>query len=1066
MFLTRGAVRNPILILMVCIAVVVLSQIAYTRLPVDLFPAITVPAITVATTYSGASPEDVERTVTYPIEQAVTRVAGVQQLLSTSRRGTSTVQVWFDWGQDLSNAEVEIIQNIQRIASSLPAGVNTPSVLKFDISNIPVAQVVLSAPGMDSRSLYQLALDVIEPQIERLPGVSTAFVGGGLVRQFNINVDPQRLAAVGQTLQDVDNAVRRYNNIIPSGSLRNSEIDFQLKVPTLLQDVGAIRQVVISTKNGVPVHIGDIAEVEDAAGDQTQIVKIDGRPGITLSVVRQPGANIVQVVDALRAAVPRFTGIPTGVQMRISFDQSRYIRAAIASLTHEALIGAGLTFAVILLFLPNLWNLFIVGLGIPLSVATALVLLYFTGQTLNVFTLGGLTLALGRLVDDAIVVRENITRHLARGGKSVRQHVVEATQEVGAAVFASTATTIAVFFPVVFLTGVARRLFVPMALTIVFAMSASYFVSMTVDPALSLRVMRVRKSDEEEEDEPRSLFGRIMRRLERSSERRLDRLDDTYQRVLDLALRRRWRVVGGITALFAVSLFAARYIGSEFFPTTDESQFTVQIQQPQGTAVQVTSALADRVARLIQQTIPREYITAVITNSGVPSTGLGFGGNQGSNFAQVNVRLVPPGERKESTDELAGRVRRALDGTFPGAQFFITLGGIQRQVVNIGAAAPIDVQVLGYDQTVGQQVAAQVAAAVGTTPGTADVRINPRGQFPSFAVQVDYEKAALLGLSPTSIANAINMAMSGNAGTASKLIDPYTGAQYGIVTRLMNEYRTHPEDLVNIPLTTLADPPPGGGPSRVGRVPILLRDVAKVSLGSEPLQISRKNQQRVIDVTANVTNRPLGDVATDLRQRLDRIQWPAGFAYNMAGQVEQQQNAFGSLGLTSGLALMLVYMIMAAQFKSLVDPFIIMFTVPLGLIGVIWMLLATHVTLSIMSFMGIITMVGIVVSNGILLVDYANKLQEDGQTPRDAILRAGRTRLRPILMTALATVLGMIPMALGIGEGSETNVPLARAVIGGLTVSTFLTLFLIPILYVMFERKGHGHEQEQGEVPA
>lgn len=1060
MFLTRAAVRNPILILMVCIAVVVLSQIAYTRLPVDLFPAITVPAITVATTYSGASPEDVERTVTYPIEQALTRVAGVQQLLSTSRRGTSSVQAWFEWGRDLSHAQVEVIQNIQRIASSLPAGVNQPSVLKFDVSNFAVAQVVVSAPGMDSRQLYQLALDVIQPQIERLPGVSTAFVGGGLVRQFNINVDPQRLAAVGHRLQDVDDAVRRYNTIIPSGSLRNQEIDFQLKVPTLLQDVGAIRQVVLSVKNGVPLHVGDVAEVEDAAGDQTQIVKIDGKPGITLSIVRQPGANIVGVVDAVRAAVPQMTGIPSGVELRISFDQSRYIRAAIASLTHEALIGAVLTFAVILFFLPNLWNLFIVGLGIPLSVATALVCLYFTGQTLNVFTLGGLTLALGRLVDDAIVVRENITRHLARGGgKTVREHVVAATQEVGTAVFASTATTIAVFFPVVFLTGVAQRLFVPMAMTIVFAMSASYFVSMTVDPALSLRVMRVRKEGEEDEG-PRSLVGRVMHRAEKSSERRLDRLDAFYQRVLDLALTRRWWVVGGITALFAVSLFAARYIGSEFFPTTDESQFSVQIQQPQGTAVHITSESADRVARLVLQTIPREYVTIVTTNSGVPSTGLGFGGNQGPNFSQVSVRLVPPGQRKESTDQLAARVRRALDGRFPGVQFFISLGGIQRQVVNIGAAAPIDVQVMGYDQTVGQQAAAQVAAAVVATAGTADVRISPRGQFPSFAVQVDYEKAALLSLSPTNIANAINMAMSGNPGTASKLIDPQTGAQYGIVTRLMNHYRSHPEDLGNVPLIALADTAPGGGASRVGRVPVLLRDVATVSLGSEPLQISRKNQQRVINVTANVTDRPLGDVAKDLRERLDRIQWPAGFAYNLAGQVEQQQNAFGSLGLTSGLALMLVYMIMASQFKSLVDPFIIMFTVPLGLMGVIWMLLATKVTLSIMSFMGIITMVGVVVSNGILLVDYANKLQEEGQNPRDAILRAGRTRLRPILMTALATVLGMVPMALGIGEGSEANTPLARAVIGGLTVSTFLTLFLIPILYVMFERKGHG----QGRV--
>lgn len=1051
MFLTRGAVRNPILVLMVCIAAVVLSVVALDRLPVDLFPNITVPAITVATSYSGAGPEDVERTVTYPIEQTVTRVAGVQRILSTSRRGASSVQVWFDWGRDLNDAEVEIIQNIQRTAQNLPDGASQPSVLKFDVSNIPVAQVVVSAPGIDARQLYQIATDTIEPQLERIPGVSQAFVGGGLTRQFNINVDPHRLAAAGLTLQDVDAAVRRSNTLIPSGTLRNSEIDFQLKVPTLLQDVNAIRRVVITTKNGVPMHIGEIADVEDAAADQTQIVKVDGKPGITLSVVRQPGANIVQVVDGLRAALPRLTGVPSGVQLSVAFDQSRYIRAAIASLTREALTGAVLTFLVILVFLPNLWNLFIIGLGIPLSVATALILLYFTGQSLNVFTLGGLTLALGRLVDDAIVVRENITRHLARRGISVMQAVLDATHEVGSAVFASTATTIAVFFPVVFLTGVARRLFIPMALTIVFAMSASYIVSMTVDPVLSVRLLRVRKVGEDEE-EPQDLGRRALRRLERSSERLLGRLDGNYRHVLDRALQKNRWVIAGIAALFLISMFASRFIGSEFFPSTDESQFTVLVQEPQGTAVQVTSSAAEQVAEIVRQVIPRQYMTTLTTNAGAPSTGIGFGANQGPNYAQVGVRLVSPTERRASTDELAARVRRALGGKFPGVQFFVTIGGIQRAVVNIGAAAPIDVQVLGYDQTVAGQLAAQVAAVVAQTTGTSDVRIVPLGQYPAFAVQVDYEKAALLGLSPTAVANAINLAMSGNPGTASKLIDPNTGAQYGIVTRLMDRYRTHPEDLAGVPLATLIDPASGNGQSRTGRVPILLRDIARVSLGSEPLQISRKNQQRVIDVTANVTNQPLGNVSADIVRGLNKMQWPAGFSYSMAGQTEQQQGAFGSLGLTSALALMLVYMIMASQFQSLVDPFVIMFTVPLGLIGVVWMLLLTHVTLSIMSFMGIVTMVGVVVSNGILLVDFANKLQARGLPPREAVLEAARTRLRPILMTALATVLGMLPMALGLGEGSETNAPLARAVVGGLSVSTFLTLFLIPTLYLIVEQ--------------
>src|SRR3989442_3757379 len=764
---------------MVCIATVVLNQIALVRLPVDLLPNITIPAITVATGYSGASPEDVERAVTYPLEQAVTRVAGVQQIFSTSRRGASTVQVWFDWGTDLNVPEVEVIQNVQRIARSLPDGVTQPSVLKFDVSNIPVAQVVVSGPGMDARQLYQLATDTIEPQLERLAGVSQAFVNGGLARQFNINVDPQRLAAVGLSVPDVDIAVRRYNALLPSGSLRNSDIDFQLKVPTLLQDVTAIRQVVLTSKNGVPVRIADIADVADGAADQTQIVKVNGQPGITMGVVRQPGANIVGVVNGLRAAIPRLTGLPPGWSLRITFVQSTYIRAAIQSLTREALIGGLLTFVVILVFLPNLWNLFIIGIGLPLSVATALILLYFTGQTLNVFTLGGLTLAIGRLVDDAIVVRENITRHMARPGTSVLQAVLDATHEVGAAVFASTATTVAVFFPVVFFTGVARRLFVPMSLTIVFAMSASYLVSMTVDPVLSMRLLRTRTRDGEP-DKPRSAVGRVMARLEHSSDDLISRLDIRYQRILEFALqRRRWGLVG-ITVPFPVSMYAARYIGSEFFPATDESQFSITVQEPQGTAVQITSAAAEEVALIVQQIIPRPSITTITTNAGVPAGGFGFGANQGPNFAQVSVRLVPPTQRTASTDELAARVRRALDAKFPGVQFFVSIGGLQRNIVNIGAAAPIDVQVLGYDQTVAQQLAAQVAGAGSMTQGTADVRINPRGQYPAFTVRIDTDKAALLGLSPTAVASAINLAMSGNAGTASQLIDPHTGAQYVI----------------------------------------------------------------------------------------------------------------------------------------------------------------------------------------------------------------------------------------------------------------------------------------------
>ncbi|HEV2281012.1 MAG TPA: efflux RND transporter permease subunit [bacterium] len=1046
MFLTRGATKNPIAVFMACIAVVVLSVIALQRLPRDLFPKITIPVIVVSAQYSGASPETMERTVTYPLEQAVTRVAGVQQILSTTRTGTTSIQVWFNWGTDLNIAEVEVIQNVQRVMRSLPTGVTQPFVLKFDISNIPVAQVVVGGGGLDARQLYDLGYNTIEPQLERIPGVSQAFVNGGLVRQFNVGVDPNKLVATGLTLQNVITGISKYNALIPSGDLRNRRIDYQLNVPSLLQSVPAIQKVILATHNGIPIHVADVAQVQDAAADQTQIVRINGKPGVLMFVAREPDANAIQVVDALRQALPRLTGIPKDVTLQIGFDQSQYIRAAIATLQREAVIGAVLIFLVVLVFLRSLWSLVIIGLGVPLSVSAALLLLYFTGQGLNIFTLGGLTLAMGRLVDDAIVVRENITRHLSVPGTPVLQAVLEATQEVGLPVLASTASTIAVFFPIVFLSGISQRLFVPMALTIVFALGASYVVSMTIDPVLSLKFLRASQGTGVEGHGP-------IARFVRGSEGLMDGLDERYQRTLRWTLRHASAVVAGIALIFVISIFAARGIGTEFFPDTDESQFSVAVQVPQGTAVQMASDVVEQVANVVRKVIPAKDTLAVYTNTGVNSGG--FGSNAGPNYGEVEVRLVPPTMRHRSSTEWSNAVRAALNGKFPGVLMFVNVGGLEHRIVNVGAAAPIDIQLIGYNQQVGAQFAQQVAAMVSGIEGTADVQITPRGQYPNFNVNVDQEKAAQLGVSSTDIANAVNTAMAGNVATASQFIDPVTGNEYNIVVRLQDAYRTHPEDLGSVPLNVLADPPAGAttpAGTAAPIVPILLRDVARITLGSQPLQIGRKNEQRVIDVTANVINRPLGAVSQDIAKELDRMSFPEGFTYHMAGQTEQQQGAFSSLGFALVLALMLVYMIMASQFKSLVDPFVIMFAVPMGFIGVIWMLLLTHTTLSIISFMGVITMIGVVVSNGILLVDYSNKMQERGMSAPDAVLRAGRIRLRPILMTAIATIIAMIPMATGLGEGSETNIPLARAVIGGLTVSTGLTLLLIPVLYVFFER--------------
>ena len=781
----------------------------------------------------------------------------------------------------------------------------------------------------------------------------------------------------------------------------------------------------------------------DGAATQSQIVHVNGKPGVLLFVARQPDANTIEVVNAVRAALPNLTGIPKGVTLTLSFDQSQYIRAAISTLAHEALIGALLTFLVVLVFLRSLWSVFIVSIGIPLSVSTALLLLYFSGQTFNIFTLGGLTLAIGRLVDDAIVVRENITRHLSVPGTPVLQAVINATQEVGLPVFASTSTTCAVFFPVVFLSGIAQRLFVPMALTVIFALIASYVVSMTIDPLLSLRVLRTSTGKEIQGEG-------LIPRVARLSERTMERIDEHYQRVLRWTLGRGPLVLGVIAAVFVLSVVAARGIGSEFFPATDESQFSIKVQGPQGTAVQATTEIVEEISQIVRQTIPKQYVVAVYSNTGVPANG-GFGSNAGPNYGDIDVRLVSPTHRPKSSDDYSNDVRRAIGGRFPGVLTFIQTGGLEHSVVNFGSAAPIDIQLLGYDQTVGVQFAQQVAAMVTAIPGTADVQITPRGVDPGL------QRGHRPGEGGGARAEPDPGGQRGEHRDLRQRVDGEPvhrpdhreRVQPGRAAAVTSTGRS-PEDLGSVPLNVLPDPAAVDSPPQAS-VPILLRDVAQISLGSTPLQINRKNEQRVIDVTANVVDRPLGAVSDEIAANLNRTPFPVGFTYHLAGQTEAQSGAFSSLGFAMIMALMLVYMIMASQFQSLVDPFVIMFTVPLGFIGVIWMLLLTHTTLSIISFMGVIMMIGIVVSNGILLVDYANKQQKQGMSPHDAIIRAGRIRLRPILMTAIATVCGMIPMALGLGEGAETNMPLARAVIGGLSVSTLLTLLVIPLMYLLFE---------------
>ncbi len=1036
--LTRAALKNPVAVLMAALAVIVLGVQSLQRIPVDLFPNITIPMVIVGVVYPGAGPRDIEASVTMPLERAISSVPNISYIESSSRQGIGTVRAYFGWGANVDVGASDCVQKVQQIMSSLPQGAQSPFVIKMDMTNFAVVGLTLSGGGLDDRGLYDLAYNVIQPQIEHVAGVSNATVTGGAVRQIQVLADRDALEARDLSASDLVGALSNANFLLPSGNLRVGPVDYNVFARTQIDEVERFGDLVVKlgADPASPVFVRDVAEVVDGAEEQTNLFRVNGKSGVGLWVRKQPGANTVDVVDRVLASLPKLHGLPPGVELTPTFDQSTYIRNSVKSLVNEALMGALLAVLVILLFLRALRSTLVIGLSIPLSMLATFILLYFVGgQSLNIFTLGGLALGVGRLVDDSIVVLENVFRHRSRG-KSPLQAAADGTAEVAMPVLASTVATIAVFFPVVFLTGISKQLFIPLTVTIVFALAASYVVAMAVIPPLTLRF--VRPEGDHRVDSPR-LRDRALARWRLAFEA----LDAGYAAVLRAVLRHRLLVLVVIAAAFAGSMNLLGRLGTEFFPKTDESQFFVGVKAPVGTRVEATSAMVNEIEAVVVEALGRENLVAVLADCGVRQAGMGamFGGNSGPHAGNVRVRLVAPELRPFTDREASERVRAKLAGRLPGVQVTIDTGGIVQRIMNFGAEAPLDVEILGHDVEVARDLTRQVRAAMESTDGATDVRVSREDTYPELGIDIDREKATRLGLTTREVAQTVLTSVSGNVNVPGVFTDPVTGREYWVVVRLQDSDRDTLTDLEDLPLTTKAH----------DRFP--LRTVAKVTPSVGPIQIDRKYQERVVHVTGNVKDRPLGDVAAELEAKLDGIELPRGFTVRLGGERAQQAESFKSLFTALLLALMLVYMALAAQFRSLLEPFIVMFSVPMGMIGVVLALYLTDTPLSVNAFMGVIMMVGIVVSNGILLVEFANVQQAQGLSAVEAIVEAGRTRLRPILMTTLTTLLGLLPMAIGVGEGSESNVPLARAVVGGLAASTVFTLLLIPVLYTLLRRR-------------
>jgi CzcA family heavy metal efflux pump len=1046
MWLTLIAVRNAIAVLMASVAIIVLGATSLKRLSIDLFPNINQPVVTVGTIYTGANVQDIEKTVTYPIEKVVSAVAGVHHVESRSRQGISVVQVWFNYDADLNAGQNDIIQRIQQISNSLPSGIKQPFIIRADLSNIPVCLLTVSGGGFDERQLYDIAYNTIEPQIERINGVAAANVDGGKIRQISVNLNRDLLYAKGISVLDVVRSVNDSNFLLPSGDIKIGSIDYNMFTNNQFQLVKPMEDIVVRKVGDVPVRVRDLGYVEDSSEQQTSIVRVDGERAVYLRVNKQPAANTIEVVDGVRAVLPKLDRVPPGVKVGLIFDQSTYIRQSIESLWHESVQGAALAFLVILIFLRSVLSTVIISVAIPLSIMCTLIAMYFLGQTLNIFTLGGLALAVGRLVDDSIVELENINRHLAMPGKDRRTAVLDAAREVAMPIFVSTITTIVVFLPTVFLEGQAKLLFIPLTFTISFSLFSSFLVSRTVTPLMCLRLLK-----------PPKAGGQGFRaRFMAWSQALFDGLDGAYQEVLRWALGHRKAVVLGVLGVFLASLGLVPLIGTEFFPNSDENQFRVTLRAPLGTRVEETEKMVVRIEALVRQNLLPGELASIVSNVGIPGGRSAlFSGNTGPHAASVQVYLNTPDRRTRSDVQIVNAIRPRFAGEFPGSLTYFNLGGIISRVLNRGSQNPLEVEVLGYDLDDAPGVAREVARVMRDTQGVADVQVSREGNYPQFSVVVDREKAASAGLSQRDVAQAALFSLNSNVSVNPSIFtDPRSGNQYNIVVQLAEPFRVRPEDLGKIFVTAPA-----------GR-PIVLSTIADIKRSVSPVEIERKYQQRLIRVSGNPAGRDLGAISDDIEQRLGTIQMPSGFSVQMGGQTAQQREAFSSLAFMSILALMLVYMVMASQFRSLKDPFIIMFSVPMGLIGVILALFLTRTTLSTTSFMGIIMMVGIVVSNGVLLVEYTNELRRRGLPLAEAVVRAGRTRLRPILMTSLATVFGLMPMALGWLVGGEANAPLARAVIGGLIVSTGLTLVLIPTLYTILEERFPRHLEPEAEGAA
>jgi len=1091
MWIVVLALRRPYTFVVMAMLIAILGFSAIISMPVDIFPYIDIPVVSVVWNYAGLSPEEMEKRMVTIFERSMTTtVNDIEHIESQSYSGVSVTRVYFQPDAKIEMALSQITAISQTLLKIFPPGTTPPSIIKYDASSVPIIQLGLESKTLSEQELFDLGQNFIRTQLATIQGAAIPLPYGGKFRQVMVDINPDQLYAKQLSPVDISNALATQNLILPAGDAKIGNIDYQVKMNSSPKILSEMNRLPIKIVNGAAVYLGDVAQVRDGYSVQTSIVRANGSRGALLTVLRSGRASTLAVVNNVKAALPKIlAGLTPELHVRELFDQSLFVRAAINGVVREAVTAAFLTGLMILIFLGSWRSTVIVCISIPLSILVSLIVLHMMGQTINVMTLGGLALAVGILVDDATVEIENTHRNMAMKKPLVRA-VLDGAQQIAAPAFVSTLCICIVFVPVLLLTGAAKFLFTPLAGAVVFAMLASYLLSRTIIPTmvhymLKPEVLLYAQGHDGETSGGTGLIWRVHYMFNR----RFEQMRTAYASLLHWCLDRRGVVLAGFAVFIVASLFLALFIGRDFFPTVDSGQMRLHARAPSGTRIEQTEVMFANVEDEIRQVIPPREIQGIIDNIGIPNGGfnLAFGDSPTIGAADGDILISLNAEEHGPTAIYTDVLRKRLHKRFPDVVFFFEAANITNQILNFGLPAPIDVQVVGRNAAANYQIAERLKTQIEQIPGAADVHIHQVVDWPEIDIDVDRDKAGQVGLTQRDVSNSVLVSLSSSGQVApTQWLDWKTGVSYFVAVQtpqymtnslaaIMRTPITQPFGSIGsgvLPLSGSAGPSQGslnfGNPGTTSGGAQLLSNMASVHRDVAPEIVNHYNVQPVFDVYANVDRRDLGGVGSAVEKIVQQAQQklPRGTTIDLRGQISTMETSFYRLGFGMVFAVVLVYLLMAVNFQSWLDPFIILMALPGAMAGIVWMLFLTQTTFSVPSLMGSIMCIGVATANSILMVVFANDQREVGMDARAAALSAGHTRVRPVIMTATAMIIGMLPMALAWGEGGEQNAPLGRAVIGGLILATITTLFVVPMVYSLLRTKppvDHVKELEREE---